>query len=101
MSDPASTTDKYKMFRNFMVNELGIGRDDLKAWTMESVDREVQKLMGQINIPKMVEGPIRQAIRGAGYSSNLSDDVKKIVREAIAEEIAGRIVFLNPEKKDG
>lgn len=101
MTDPASTTDKYKMFRNFMVNELGIGRDDLKAWTMESVDREVSKLIGQINIPKMVEGTIRQAIRGAGYSSNLSDDVKKIVREAISEEIAGRIVFLNPEKTDG
>lgn len=93
----ADSTDKYKMFRNFMVNELGIGRDDLKAWTQEAVAREVQKVVGQLNIQSLVESNIRAAIRGSTYSSTLSQDVQKLVQQAIAAEIAGRIVFKNPE----
>ncbi len=90
------STNKYKMFRNFMVNELGIGRDDLKAWTQEAIKGEVEKLVGQLNVAGMVDNAIRQAIRGP-YHQGMSDQLLKIVREAIAAEIAGRIVFKNPE----
>jgi hypothetical protein len=37
--------NKYKLFRNFMVNELGIGRDEIKEWTKEAVKEAVEKVM--------------------------------------------------------
>jgi len=45
-----SSNDKYKMFRNYMVNELGITRQDIEAWTKQSVANEVSKVIGKINI---------------------------------------------------
>lgn len=91
--------DKYKMFRNFMTNELGIGRDDIKAWTQEAMTKEVQRLIGQMNITNLVESTIRTAIRGSSYSTQMSDDMKRLVREAIAEEIAGKIHFTSGPTK--
>jgi hypothetical protein len=35
--------NKYKLFRNFMVNELGISREDIKEWTMQAVKETVFK----------------------------------------------------------
>jgi len=46
--------DKYKMFRNFMVNELGITRDDIKQWTKEAVKEVAEKQLGQINVDEIV-----------------------------------------------
>ena len=96
------SNDKYKMFRNFMVNELGIGRDDLRAWTIEAVTREVDKLLGQINVQSLVSNTIdnrvRNAIRGSSYSG-FSEAFLEVVHEAIASEISGRIAFKNPENK--
>jgi hypothetical protein len=37
--------NKYKLFRNFMVNELGIGRDEIREWTKEAVKEAVEKTM--------------------------------------------------------
>lgn len=91
--------DKYKHFRNFMTNELAIGREDIKAWVLEAVEREVQKILGQINIEKKVASSIadevRRAVRGTSYNYQISDDVRKLMREAIADEISGRIIFKN------
>lgn len=48
-------SDKYKMFRNFMVNELGISKDELMKWTKESVAEEVKKLFGQMNVDELIK----------------------------------------------
>jgi hypothetical protein len=37
--------NKYVLFRNFMVNELGIGRDEIREWTKEAVKEAVEKIM--------------------------------------------------------
>ncbi len=94
------TQDKYKMFRNFMVNELGVGRDDVRQWTQEAIHREVQKILGQLNVEGMVRTTIdtrvRDAIKGPSYNNGFSDALLKVVRDAIAQEISGRIQFRNP-----
>lgn len=71
-------TDKYKMFRNFMVNELGITREDIRSWTEEAIASEVRKLVGQID----VEGLIKRNIKDVSgiseyYISNKWDEVIK------------------------
>lgn len=37
--------DKYKMFRNFMFNELGITKEDIRDWIQEAVQEEAHRLI--------------------------------------------------------
>ena len=37
--------DKYKMFRNFMFNELGITTEDIRDWIQEAVQEEAHRLV--------------------------------------------------------
>lgn len=37
--------DKYKMFRNFMFNELGITKEDIRNWIQEAVQEEAHRLV--------------------------------------------------------
>jgi hypothetical protein len=103
MTTPAAeaSNEKYKIFRNFMTNELGITRDDIEAWTKEAVSTQVRKLVGQINIEKEVKTSIdtsvRQAIFTSSYRNTLTHEAERMVRQAIASELAGRIKFTNPD----
>jgi hypothetical protein len=46
--------NRYKMFRNFMNNELGITREDIKLWAQEALKECVAKLVGQIDVTGLV-----------------------------------------------
>lgn len=37
--------DKYKMFKNFMFNELGITKEDIRSWVVEAVRDEARKVV--------------------------------------------------------
>ena len=37
--------DKYKVFRNFMFNELGITKEDIRDWIQEAVQEEAHRLV--------------------------------------------------------
>lgn len=84
-------TNRYKAFRNYMTNELGITRQDIEAWTKQSVATEVAKKIGQLNIEGMALNAVQSAARSAcgingGYISTNSALVK-----SIAEELSSRI----------
>lgn len=78
--------DKYKMFRNFMCNELGISKDDIKRWTMDSVAETVRGLIGQINIDSIVENEARKAIK-VQYGGG-SPELIKAVADILSKKIA-------------
>lgn len=86
-----SSTEKYKQFRNYMTNELGITRADIEAWTKESVAVEVNKKLGQINIDDLVKTAIskysREALGISSYSGSSS------LRTEIAEKLAKQLVI--------
>ncbi len=87
------TDDKYKQFRNFMTNELGITRNDIEAWTKEAVATEVLKKFGQMNIEEMLTRAINKEITsklGWNYSS-VPTVVKDAVKAAVNEIIGDRI----------
>jgi hypothetical protein len=81
--------EKYKQFRNYMCNELGITRQDIEAWTKQSVANEVEKKLGQINIGKLVEAAINnqahQVLNGGYYGSG--DQLRNAVAKQLAEKI--------------
>ena len=37
--------DKYKMFKNFMFNELGITKEDIRSWIQEAIEEEAHRLI--------------------------------------------------------
>lgn len=88
MSNDAS--EKYKLFRNYMANELGVTRADIERWTKESVAVEVNKRLGQLNIHDMVKNTIANAVRDSfrsGYStSSAIDGIKKELAHQILDK---------------
>ena len=40
-------SEKYKMFKQFMHNELGITKEDIREWVKESVREEAAKMVAK------------------------------------------------------
>jgi hypothetical protein len=79
----ASMESKYKMFRNFMANELQITREDIMQWTKESVAETVGKLIGQLNTDKLISDAVVEFL---GSRMNVGyDSIKSYVRQMLAE----------------
>jgi hypothetical protein len=54
--------NRYKMFRNFLYNELGITKEDVMLWTKEAIQDEVKKLVGQIDVSSVVHDRVRKEV---------------------------------------
>jgi serine protease inhibitor len=81
---------KYKMFRNFMINELQISKEDIQEWVKESVTQEVKKLVNQeyqkFSIEKVIETVIldnESYFTGRKLRSDISDKISKIICDKI------------------
>jgi hypothetical protein len=86
-----NASDKYKLFRNYMTNELGISREDIKAWVCESIATEVGKLIGQINIEERFSQALQTKVNAAlGLSrfGEASKELRLILTEQLAKQIA-------------
>lgn len=76
--------DKYKMFRNFMFNELGITKEDIKEWTKEAIDERIGKIIGQMNIEQKITDTASRIL----YNSwNVTDSIKKDIAVELAKKI--------------
>lgn len=42
-----SQKDKYEAFRNYMFNELGVTKEEIRQWIREAVNEQVTNLMKQ------------------------------------------------------
>ena len=51
--------DKWKMFKNYMHNELGITKEDIREWVQEAVQEQAEKLVkkefNNFDVHKVVE----------------------------------------------
>lgn len=78
---------KYKMFKNYMTNELGITKEDIQEWVQESVNQEVKKLVNQeykkFSIEKVIENSI---LENENYFTG------RRLREDISQKIANTII---------
>ena len=72
---------KYHMFKNFMHNDLGISREDIRAWVAEAVQDEARRLVS--THPGIVNRAVAAAVNGAGWNS---------LKEMIARELRKQIV---------
>ena len=83
--------NKYKMFRNFMVNELGITREDLESWTKQAINRELEKLLKGTFTQKVIEREIKTIMYGGLYNRRLTIEFEELIRKEISKELQGKI----------
>lgn len=79
------TNNKYKMFRNFMINELQISKEDIQFWCKEAIEKEIKGLIaqeyGKFSIEKIIKDIV---FENQGYftGKNLSDSIRdKVSKE--------------------
>lgn len=78
------SSEKYNMFRNYMVNELGITRQDIEAWTKQSVATEVSKIVDGINVMDMIDFNIKKVVdRKLDFNTRYGDNEQLIKHVAI------------------
>jgi len=73
--------EKYKMFKQFMHNELGITKEDIREWVKESVREEAAKMIAKTYEDFDVKREIRDLIKSP-YNS-----IRKDLLNACAAEI--------------
>lgn len=81
---PREGKQVYRAVRNYTVNELGIGRDEIEQWTKEAVTARVDKVLNGIDFRYVV---------GEAARPKIETYVRTRLRDDIAKEIAERIVI--------
>lgn len=76
--------DKYKMFKNFMSNELGITKEDIRMWVEEAVRDEARKIVSKTYDGFDVEGELRRVIKEP-YSPIRQDITSRVTRELLGK----------------
>lgn len=79
---------KYKLFRQYMTNELRITRDDIEEWTKSAIRDQVSKLIGQINVDEIVRYTVREKLTSSRGSPGVFE---KALNQAMADAIIGKI----------
>lgn len=81
----AGKNDKWSMFKNYLHNELGITKEDIRDWIDEAVRDEARKL-------------VQQSFKQYSLRARIDDAVKDInrwgetnLKSAISKEVANRI----------
>lgn len=83
--------DKYGMFKNFMHNELGISKEDIREWIKLSITEEVEKIVNKTYENFDIEVFIRkELIKPNNYWER--GEIKESILNKIASEIGKEIV---------
>lgn len=63
----AGKNDKWLMFRNYMINELGITKKDIREWIQDAVRIEAKKMAEDTFSRENPEQMIRRIVYDSGY----------------------------------
>lgn len=74
---------RYAMFRNFLYNELGLTKEDIRAWTQEAVKEEVVKYLERN--PHIIEDAAKQYVKISAYT--LANDAAHKVANTLARKL--------------
>ena len=77
--------EKYRMFKQFMHNELGITKEDIREWVKEAVREEAAKLIAKTYDDYDVKREIRDLLRSP------YDSIRKDITSAAATEICKHV----------
>ena len=63
----AGKNDKWLMFRNYMINKLGITKEDIREWIQDAVRIEAKKMAEDTFSRENPEQMIRRIVYDSGY----------------------------------
>ena len=81
----AGKNDKWSMFKNYMHNELGITKDDIREWIDDAVREEARLLVEQAFKKFDMDSRIENAI--CTYHGWNGKQIKQEIAKAAAEKI--------------
>jgi len=85
--------DKYKAFTNYMHNELGISKEDIRTWTKEAVYEVAETyVQNQLN-DRSVDQRIMSIIRDNKFSIWDRDDktFDQTIRQGVIRELVSQV----------
>lgn len=92
----ANKEDKWVMFKNYMHNELGITKEDIRTWINDAVAQEAKNIVNESFARENPEQLIKRAIYDFGYFKEKSfnqkviEETAKILAEKLELKIKGK-----------
>lgn len=86
----AGKNDKWVMFRNYMTNELGITKDDVREWIKDAIHDEVKNVVAQAYGSCDIKEMIRRTITDYDFYGRV-DRFNKTVIEETAKILASKL----------
>jgi hypothetical protein len=83
--------DRYKMFSNYMHNELGITKEDIKLWVKEAVEEIAYKMCKN----EFDNFDVTSIVRKTLYSEDMynSKYIKAQIKDEIAQQMLSKFEF--------
>ena len=85
----ASKNDKWVLFKNYMHNELGITKEDIREWIQDAIREEVKNVAANAYGKCSIEDMIRKEITDSSLWSG--DSFSKRVIAECANQLAQKI----------
>ena len=86
--------NKWGMFRNFLHNELGITKDDIREWIKESVQEEASRMVSQgFNTKDIIHGML--FTRNGYWESDLSKEIKDVIKKEVEKNFKIQVTYEN------
>lgn len=84
----AGKNDKWLLFKNYMHNELGITKEDIREWVHDAVREEVKNVVNNAYGKCSLEDMIRREIQSKSWFGN---GFSNEVIAACAKELVNRV----------
>ena len=81
--------NKWLMFKNYMHNELGITKEDIRQWIEDSVKDQAEKMVSNEFSNFSVERTVKKMIMDDRYFG--SENLKKEVTQEVARQIVDKM----------
>ncbi len=87
----AQKNDKYQMFKNYMLNELDITKEDIRAWIKESCKQIATEMVEQAHGKFSIEETVKKlVIEQPDFFSErrLKPEIVRLISEQIADKFS-------------
>lgn len=84
----AEKNDKWLMFKQYMHNELGITKEDIREWIRDAIKDEAKQLIQQTGFTPQdaIRMEVNRAIRDT-WGNDVTRDIKEAAGKILAENI--------------
>lgn len=92
-----STKEKWQMFKNFMHNDLGISKEDIREWIDEAIKEQARLIVEQTFKKTDIQEVIERAIYNSSWNGRREVFVED-VRNRAAKLLADRLTISTKDK---